>query len=60
MTKIKLKYNLTELHKPVEQRGSYLTVSATVTSMVGQSVRIRGLPFAENLFSFARSAGRIQ
>lgn len=29
MTKIKLKYNLTELHKPVEQRGSYLTVSAT-------------------------------
>lgn len=29
MTKIKLKYNLTELRKPVEQRGSYLTVSAT-------------------------------
>ena len=29
MTKISLKYNLTELHKPVEQRGSYLTVSAT-------------------------------
>lgn len=29
MTNIKLKYNLTELHKPVEQRGSYLTVSAT-------------------------------
>ncbi|MDH7889150.1 hypothetical protein [Bifidobacterium catenulatum] len=25
--------------------------------MVGQPARIRGLPFAENLFSFARGAG---
>lgn len=28
--------------------------------MVGQSARIRGLPFAENLFSLTRSAGRIR
>ena len=40
--------------------GTLHCVGMTVTSMVGQSARIRGLPFAENMFSFTWSAGRIR